>query len=665
MRAVFLLLLTSVALEPSSLPQSNSGAGDPTRVTAQMADRVQQVLSVTAKLPRVDVTHADFGVGCANPADPRGRADSTCAIRNAVRFAQANPVPGSGYPVLYFPHGRYLVAGDGYTAPLSFTAGVSLVGDGAQSTTIFNASPTAGTVAYNKANECARKPGPCFIKIEGITFAANGHHSMGGLIEINSTNTGLMRDVVLAETGGIALNVQGSSERWIFSQIEIDHARWAVLTEGDTNENYFERVNIIDPGQDESHFCFSVNCPAGQLMAPGGTWLPDPHSAVYLDGDNVHWNDSSIKSTAIVGGLHLANVTTSVRHTYIEGYPWGGQPRENHAVEIGGKLELGHLTQRIGAGDLLIPVDDAGWQPLYVNDPALATINDTHSYTPVFNIFPADYVFGSREPSAAVPGITRGTSESILVASFTGDGKAHVIARGQNGTAAIAWPAGSIIEQIANGGYGQAHLESNHFNSLHFDTHARYASGCDDTAQLTRWTSSPSRLCAEIIAGVVPDGYGVPFPPQHYVTESFALEISGNSIFTGGDEQYGQGWIKIAGNGEVNLDQGDPPLRAFTSADTALNTYVNGNTRVQVVKYGNVSALAVVHDLSANVMFSPQEHYYTSDIMIDNSLSHQYLGQECWYAMQPGNRPPARRFCLSANGPVEENLVNGRWMAAH
>jgi hypothetical protein len=650
--------LSTLAIQPATAQPSATG------LPQKILDQEQEVRRITSKLPRVDVTHVDFGAGCPNPADRQGQLDSTCAIENAIKFAEANPVQGGGYPILYFPHGRYLVAGTGYTAPLTFTSSVGMVGDGAQSTTIFNASPTAGTVAYNKASEdCDRKPGPCFVKIEGITFAANGHNSMGGLIELNSTATGLMRDVVLAESGGIGLNLQGSSERWIFSQMEIDQVRWAVLTEGDTNEDYFERVNVIDTGQDLSHFCFSVNCPGGKQIT-SGTWYPDPHSAVYLDGDNVHWTNSSIKSTANVGGIRLAPVTSSLSHTYIEGFDWGGQARSNHAVEIGGKLELGHLTQRIGSSDLLIPVDDAGWQPLYVNDPALVKINGTHSYTPGFNIFPADYVYRSTDPSTAVPGITRGTFETILVASFAGDGQAHVISRGQNHTTAIAWPAGSIIEQVQPNSYGVARVESNHFNSASFDAHSHFTYGCDDTAQLTQWTSNPSRMCAEVIVGLVPDGYGVPFPSQHAWGGSFPMEAVDNSIFTGGDEKYGEGWFKIASNGELTLDQGNQPLRTFTSSDSAMNTYINGNTHVQILKWGTATAIGVVNDLSANVSFSPQNHYFSADVLAYGSLGHQYLGEQCWYAVQPGTQQPTSRFCVRASGPAQENLVNGHWVAA-
>ncbi len=661
--ALFLLLPAHLAVAQTASPFPGSDQTQ-ARAEAYVQAQVQEVTRMTSKLPRVDVTHTDFGKGCPNPADRAGRVDSTCAIRNALRFAQANAIEGGGFPVLYFPHGRYLVAGTGYTAALTLNNGVSLVGDGAESTTILNTSPTAGTVAYNSADDCAHKPGPCFTRIEGITFAGKGHTSMGGLIEINNTAIGLIRDVVLAESGGIGLNFQGSSERWIVSQVEIDQVRWGVLTEGDTNEDYFDRVNVINNGQDQSHFCFSVNCPAGQLIT-GGTWLPDPHSAVYLDGDNVHWMNSSIKSTLNLGGIHLAAVTSSVTHTYIEGFPYAGQPRTNHAIEIGGKLELGHLTQAISSSDLQIPVDDAGWQPLYVNDPALAFENGSHSYTPYFNIFPADYLLESREPSRSVPGITRGTFENVKVASFAGDGRAHLIARAQNKTAAVAWPAGSIIEQVPQNGYGMARVESNHLNSLaDVDDKAHFTSGCDDTALLTHWTSNPSRLCAEIIVGLVPDGYGVPLPAQHFVGQSFSMDIVDNTIFTGHNEPEGEGWIKIPGNGSVRLEQGDGPLSSFTSVDTALNTYENGTTLVKIVKYGDASAYGYVNDPGAGVSFSPQNHFFHAEVLANGSLNHEYLGEQCWYPAPAAGQQPKSRFCVRASGPAQENLVGGRWISS-
>ncbi len=598
----------------------------------------------------VRVTDPRFGQGCPNAADPLGKRDSTCALRAAVAYTEGAGIPGGGFPVLYFPHGVYRVAGEGFHSALTLTKAISLQGDGAPSTVILNTSPRAATLTYLQAGDCSGKPGPCPVTIDGLTFAGQGHATEGGLIEIDSTNTGSMRHVVLVGTGGIALNLQGSSERWFFSDMEIADARWPVVLEGDTNETYFERVNVLEGGQTHD-WCYSVNCPGGKRIE-SGMWLPDPHSAVYLDGDNVHWTDSSIKSTAEIGGVRLAPTTSSVSHTYFEGYPWGKQPRMNHAIAAPGPGELGHLTAGAGAGELEIAVDDAPWQPLYVNDPAQARLNGQHSYVNAYGIFPADYRAGSKEPSRAAPGATRGTVEIVQVGAFSGDGKAHLLSRGK---AAVAWPAGSVIEQVPANGYGVLRLEENHLNSLDPQEGGPYQSGCSDTEQLRKWTSSPSKLCAEVIAGLVPDGFMVPFPTQDYVHNAFALRLVDNSVYTGGTEQDGQGWVKIPGNASVEVDAVNEPLRAFVDAGTALGTYSNGVTHVQVVQWPGgakpASALAYVMDGSAGVRFSPQEGFYEGDVMRDGALAHQYLRSQCWYNMSVRGTAPDGRACAAAGGP--------------
>ena len=612
----------------------------------------------------VNVTDTRFAQGCPAAADPSGHGDSTCALRAAAKFAESSGIQGAGYPVLYFPHGTYKVAGEGYTSALTLTKAVSIEGDGAASTVILNTSPRAATLTYLEAADCSGKPGPCPLTVQGLTFAGQGHTTAGGLIEIDSSNTGSMRNVVLADTGGVALNLQGSSERWYFSDMEISNARWPVLLEGDTNENYFNRVNVLNGGE-SGGYCYSVNCPGGKRIEQG-VWRPDPHSAVYLDGDNVHWMNSSIKSTEAIGGIRLSTTTSSIAHSYIEGFPWGGQPRTNHAVAAPGKSELGHLTAAIGAAELNFPVDDAGWQPLQVNDPAQARINGTHSYVNAYGIFPADYQFQSKEPSRAVPGIARGDFEMVQMGAFSGDGQAHLLSRGKR---PVAWPAGSVIEQAASNGYGVLRIEENHFNSLGADFSQRYPSGCSDTEQRRQWTSSPSQLCAEIIAGLVPDGFMVPFPGQDYVHDGFALDIVDDSIYTGGAEKDGQGWIKVPGNATVQIDAGNEPLRSFVDAGTALHSYSNGVTRVQVVEWPGAngakpaSALAYVLDPSAGVRFSPQEGFYAADVMRDGTLAHQYLGSQCWYNTAEGSAAPDRRVCAGANGLEPAAMVGGRWVA--
>ena len=646
------------ALEPPAFAQEPNLA----QLQADAEAQAAQIRAAATTLPRVNVTHPDFGRGCANPADPSGQRDSTCAIRHALAFAEASAIPGGGYPVLYLPHGRYLVAGEGFTPALTITRRISIVGDGPGATTLMNTSHTAGTLAYNSADDCAGAG--CFLVIRDLAFLARGHLSLGGLVELNSTNTGLMENVVLSATGGIALNAQGSSERWMFRDMEISEARWPILTEGDTNENYFDRVNVMNSAEDEAHFCFSVNCPGGHQPPANWTWIPDPHSAVYLDGDNVHFTNSSIKSTNAIGGVRMSATTSSESHTYFEGFPFNGQPRVNHSIAVGGKQELSHTTASISADALEIPVDDAGWQPLYVNNPADVQLNGEHSYTPLFGIYPADYQFHSAEPSRSVPGITRGTMEWVKVASFAGDGRAHLRSRGANGTRAIAWPAGSIMEQVTTGGYGQQWIEENHINSLFADVGGANKNGCDDLAQQTRWTGNPSRLCADILAGYVPDGYGVPFPAPGVRTPGFALMIEGNSIYYSENEPSGAGWIKIASGASVTVEQGDESLRQLPSASTAFNTYTN-NTHLRVLQYPQGSAYADFHDLTAGVAFNTNTHAYSATVATGDGVGHVFAGEECWYALPPsGGGQPSSRFCIRPAGTSQETLVNGRWTPA-
>lgn len=623
---------------------------------------VAQVPAAGAPPSQINVTDARFGTGCPNPADPSGKLDSTCAVRAALHAAETAPRPGIGYPSLYFPRGRFKIAGDGYTSALTITRAISIEGAGQSSTVVVNTSPRAAAVTYVKAGECNGVPDACPITVRDITFSGVGHATSGGLIEVDSTINGSMHNVALAETGGIALNLQGASERWFMTDMEISHARWAVVTEGDTNENYFQRVNVINPGQ-TNDYCYGVNCPGGKLIA-SGVWRPDPHSAVFLDGENVHWTDSSIKSTNAIGGIRMALGVTSLTNTYIEGYAWGGQPRANHAVAAPGPTEIGHLTSSVSASALSIPVDDAGWQPLYVNNPAQAQVNDRHSYVNAYGIFPADYLYNSNEPSRAVPGITRGTMESVTVAAFSGDGQAHLYQRGKN---AIAWPAGSVIEQTTPSGYGDVDIREDHLNSLDPFTPGRYTSGCNDTEQRKDWTSSPSELCAEVIAGQVPDGYMVPFPTQTYVHHGIQISLEANAIYFGNSEEDGQGWVKIPGSASVLINSADEPLRSFVDSETALRTYVNGSNKVQVIQWPGAhpaSALAFVSDPSAGVAFSPQERFYTGAVMHNGVLDHQYLGSHCWYNTPKGSAQPDHRDCTGPQGAFSQALQGGHWVAA-
>ena len=70
-----------------------------------------------------------------------------------------------------------------------------------------------------------------------------------------------------------------------------------------------------------------------------------------------------------------------------------------------------------------------------------------------FVMIPPDFLWGSTAASSLGGGITRGTYERVAVAGFAGDGNMYLGAggRGQNGTTAIAWPAGALVELVGSG----------------------------------------------------------------------------------------------------------------------------------------------------------------------------------------------------------------------
>ena len=153
-----------------------------------------------------------------------------------------------------------------------------------------------------------------------------------------------------------------------------------------------------------------------------------------------------------------------------------------------------------------------------------------------------------------------------------------------------------------------------------------------------------------MIAGLVPDGFMVPFPTDDYVHQSFALHIVDNSIYTGGTEPDGQGWVKVPGNAAVVVEAANEPQRAFTDAATALRSYSNGVTRVQMITWPGAkpaTALGYVNDISAGTRFSPQEGFYESDVMHDGALAHQYMNRQCWFNATGRSAVPGSRTCAS------------------
>jgi hypothetical protein len=139
---------TSIPAE-SLLVSGGAGA-----ITGSIPDAILADASIAAVGPKVNIESPIFGTGgtlngftmpsCLNVqgslygvADPTGSSDSTCAIQNAINYIMSlganHQLTNQGRPVLYIPHGKFLVGQGltgqgnyGYTAVLTLPQGFAI-----------------------------------------------------------------------------------------------------------------------------------------------------------------------------------------------------------------------------------------------------------------------------------------------------------------------------------------------------------------------------------------------------------------------------------------------------------------------------------------------------------------------------------------------------------
>ena len=217
-----------------------------------------------SKLPRVDVTHRDFGSGCANVADPSGQQDSTCAIEAAVAFASNSAQqPGGATPSLYFPHGTYKISGDP-----RIPCGINVIGDGPNASIIEEVNNAEGVTITSPAWQPDAYD--CDGTMEGIEFwTPNDHSYYASQLQIESATGYRLRDVRVAGGGGRGIVLLGTTERTKAWGLEIDTVRWPLIWNG--NENHLWGLNIAGPGETPSAYCFgTANCING--VYPNWGW---------------------------------------------------------------------------------------------------------------------------------------------------------------------------------------------------------------------------------------------------------------------------------------------------------------------------------------------------------------------------------------------------------
>ena len=609
--------------------------------------------SIIAAGPRLNVRDTLFATGwtigsttqasCAGvsgntsgAADPTDTYNSTCAIKSAMAYSAAWSAahPGIGFPVIYFPTGRYWIESDTLTAALEVDYLMSFEGDGQDDSFLDNShSAKATAIFYSAVNgACPTSNAYCSPFVRNLSIIGSGHSGIGGGIEATNIVNFYVTNVGLSNIGGQSLNIQQSTERAYFTHMDISNASRAVNMSHNTNEDYFERVNVVNPGADTSGYCYStINCTNGVPHAQGTSasptpWYVEPRASVLMNGDNIHWNNSSVKGLTWESGIDLgySSADASISHTYLEGSPYAGStPRLNHAIEAIGESEIGHTTAAMTTTSLTVGVDDAIWHSQYINDPSFlpgAVIGAT------YRIVPCDYIAGSTAASTC-PGmssITQGTYEDVVVDGFAGDQEMHIGSRAQDGTAAVAWPTGAAFVEVISGPYGTLTLEGNHINATNIDAYGSgYSLACSDTAQHPLTSSTNSEACSDIMT-MVPDGIQMPFPSASgYDTVSTNLQLTGNSMYFGGGEVYGQGYVKIPGNADVSYSPSDaiPSNGQYSIPNIIAGMYSNGFNNVQFINWGTVAsphfALGFVNDPGAGVRFSPSSGNFFTGKFLD------------------------------------------------
>src|SRR6185437_3207009 len=292
----------------------------------------------------------------------------------------------------------------------------------------------------------------------------------------------------------------------------------------------------------------AANTATGTATVAGATYnptmLPDNHAAsFYLSGAAINVLGGSIKSNWFQGCFETQGVFSGlIQGFYCEGYPINGQPHMDASVLANGMPQFTSTTGAISNN--AVPVESTLWFAGYVNDAADASFIQGFAY----RILPQDFVKGSTDPSAYVPGVQKGQYENVT-GIFAGDGQFHIAARNQSGSTApanAAWPAGSIIAQPPESNYGTLQVSNSHLEDVDPPS-SGWAVDCNDASNL---------ICAEAIVGSIPNGYTT-FSSAGQAGAGANITVSFDNDEWWGrsptNENIGEGRIKVSILGNVNL----------------------------------------------------------------------------------------------------------------
>ncbi len=546
----------------------------------------------TFKLPRVDVTHPDFGAaaGCAS-------VYSACAINAALAFRSsqcANSTNPSQCPSVVLPEGTYTLE-----ATIKWPMNTTLMGDGTQSTTLLLPSGANYPAITAEPTDATTTMWPFFGQIRDLTIAGKDHTSSGTGIDLEMGNPGggaaFIKNVNFYNLGGVGIAISEQAEKTVCDTCTFEYVRQPIIAIGDSLR--FPNLGIAWPGRNADGYVWNVNCPNGVCPGSGAIAPENRHAAIYVFGDQDWFSHVECKPLALEPCFKFINGNnTGIDGGYLEGYQFGykwsgsvnssilhpGAPDQGDGNGTVASCSVGTNTYGcVPSSHAADPWND--WWPYVIGDPANihgALLDTTGTYRGVAYIFCQDYSAGSATPCASNPGVQQGQWEEALV--VLSQGKWYLTNRNLPGSTApssTAW-VNPHFEFPAVTDIGQAiQIKNVSLQGVNLGAFATgYTQNCTD-ATLTE--------CAEVKVGGIDDNYiSYRFGPNdpNGTSPGTNINISSGMTFTAiaphapGAEVTGYGWLKTNARGGAIFYTGAVPASAGETSEISTgNGTLTGN----------------------------------------------------------------------------------------
>jgi hypothetical protein len=571
----------AVVVNPSGTQNVAQPAGTSLNIQGKLATSQSET-----QLPHVDITYYN--------ADNTGVTDSSSNIQAALNFAwmQGAFNPNNAIPYVHLPWGVYKIC-----SPIIVPPGSALIGDG-RNQTILQMCPNNADGIVITGNNFGTNAGNLITTLRDFSIYGTDHNSTGTMIEALTTDVH-GEDLRLWNHGGRGIYIGSNDEQGHWLNLNIDNVRWPI-TDWGANETYFTHVNTTTPGITNSFYCMTQNCTNG--AAPkSGNWYTEHSPAIWLSGDNVVFEEASIKDLGWISGICAAGQIGRISNNYFEAV-WGGIPLPNSSYEAGCiQYHPMQLSAGITQSQTTLPVVDDSWAPNYIGDPTLAQSlivgGSSATKTSTYDLVCSDASPGSTTACAAQTGIQQGQHEVISVAIFSNDENGYGVTRCLSGsTYCGVWNnTTKVIMRPGGPPPGPGYIFENN--------HASVARGLNGTSGFNLMCSetTPGQQCAEIIHGWLVDGLEITPPGSALAGFSggngFSLRQPGtyrNNTFTATtptNPGLGEGWIKVAVGGTVGCDTSvnlsNPLTSSAVNGNTATSQNSTSECMVDFVNYGS------------------------------------------------------------------------------